>query len=281
MSEVMARARKKLYSGLMDRSRKIVESAVDEHNPSGVFGLFSGGHDSLCATYMASQHPLFKGAVHINTGIGVEDTREYVRKTCKEYGWPLIEIHAKEDCGQDYDELVKEFGFPGPPHHGKMYNRLKERGLRKLKRDYKTHHRDRLVLVSGCREEESVRRMGTTEPIQPDGVFVWCAAIHYWPKALREQFIEAAGIPRNPVVANLGMSGECLCGAFARHGELDLIEKHYPDVAARIRKLEKEVQACGFKWGWEGRPPESQIGWHEQEEEAGMLCWSCDKRGKK
>ena len=34
-----------------------------------VYALFSGGHDSLCSTFIASRHPLFQGVVHLNTGI--------------------------------------------------------------------------------------------------------------------------------------------------------------------------------------------------------------------
>ena len=51
------------------------------------------------------------------------------------------------------------------------------------------------------------------------------------------------------------MSGECLCGAYAKEGELDRIRKYYPDVADRIEKIEDEVIATGFPWGWEDQVP--------------------------
>lgn len=50
-----------------------------DYEPSAVYGLFSGGHDSLCSTHIASTMPNFKGVVHANTGIGIEETREFVR----------------------------------------------------------------------------------------------------------------------------------------------------------------------------------------------------------
>ena len=69
------------------------------------------------------------------------------------------------------------------------------------------------------------------------------------------EYMENHQLPRNPVKDILGMSGECLCGAYAKEGELDRIRKHYPDVANRIEALENEVIAAGFPWGWEDSVP--------------------------
>lgn len=85
--------------------------------PSSIFALFSGGHDSLCSTALAAKHPSFTAAVHINTGIGIAATREFVRETCAERGWPLIEMHPD---AKTYRDLVIEKGMPGGPkaHNG-------------------------------------------------------------------------------------------------------------------------------------------------------------------
>ena len=99
----------------MTKALALIEQACENYKPSHVFAMFSGGHDSLVATLIASKHPRFSGAVHINTGIGIEQTRKFVRQTCDKRGWPLIEIRAKEDCGQDYERIVMDNGFPGPP----------------------------------------------------------------------------------------------------------------------------------------------------------------------
>ena len=65
----------------LEGASKVLDQAIAACKPKAVFGLFSGGHDSLTATYVASQHSAFTAAVHINTGIGIEATREFVRKT--------------------------------------------------------------------------------------------------------------------------------------------------------------------------------------------------------
>ena len=62
-------------------------------------------------------------------------------------------------------------------------------------------------------------------------------------------------LPSNPVVDLLHMSGECLCGSFARPGELAEISLWYPRAAARIFELERRVLEAGSPprpWGWTG-----------------------------
>lgn len=255
----------------------VIDSAVATHNASRVFAMFSGGHDSLTATHIAAQHPKFVAAVHINTGIGIEQTRQFVRDTCEENGWPLLEYRAT-DQGQDYDEIVREHGFPGSNEigHRAMYSRLKERPLRQLFRDYRGHPRERLVLVSGCRQQESTRRMGNVSAIQQDGRKVWAAPIWTWSKSDCNDYIAAQGLKRNEVVDLLHMSGECLCGAFATPDELDEIALWFPEEADRIRLLEAEVMAAGFPWRWCESPPQ----WWREQKRGQAFFWdmapSCD-----
>jgi hypothetical protein len=50
----------------------MLNEAISEHRPSHVFGLFSGGHDSLL-NRDRREASSFTAAVHINTGVGIED----------------------------------------------------------------------------------------------------------------------------------------------------------------------------------------------------------------
>src|SRR5262245_34867070 len=136
-----------------------ISEACERYQCSKVFALFSGGDDSLAALRVAAEHPNFRAAVHCNTGIGVEATREFVRETCRQLRCPLLEYRAAENVNgkgqpdpQIYEQHVLEYGFPGPTKfgHGKMYARLKERGLRRLFRE-ETDGRENVVLASGCR----------------------------------------------------------------------------------------------------------------------------------
>jgi 3'-phosphoadenosine 5'-phosphosulfate sulfotransferase (PAPS reductase)/FAD synthetase len=256
-------------------AKRILEGAVSAHGPSGVYGMFSGGHDSLVATHLASQHPRFRAAVHINTGIGIEETREYVRETCRRMGWPLIELKPPSET---YEELVLRHGFPGPMGHGMMYRRLKEKAVYNLTRDHKAHRGDRLALVAGIRRSESQRRRARGET-DVKRAQVWVSPLVNWTTRDRDDYIEAKALPRNPVVAALHMSGECLCGAYAKPGELREIEFWYPAAAAAIRRLEAVVEAQGrrfCRWG------HGQVGATELDA-AGQgslfddhLCWNCN-----
>ena len=122
---------------MTDKKRIALETineACERHECAKVFCLFSGGDDSLAALRVAVEHPRFVAAVHCNTGIGVEATREFARETCRELRCPLIEYKATENVNakgqpdpQIYEQMVMEYGFPGPTKtgHGKMYVRLK------------------------------------------------------------------------------------------------------------------------------------------------------------
>lgn len=260
-----------------------LDKAIKEIDPTAVFGLFSGGHDSFSSTFVASRHPRFTSAVHINTGIGIEATREYVRDTCRTRRWNLEEYWATENLNadgcpdpQDYDDLVRERGFPGPGHHGKMYDRLKGRSLARLERDYGANCRGkkkrRVMYVSGCRTQESERRMANTEELQIDGRRAWCAPIHDCSKCDTSDILSCANQPRNQVADLIHKSGECLCGAFRKRGELE--ELNLWDITRpaynRIIALEKEVVPI-FGRGWGERPIDD----NRTVVAPGMLCWGC------
>ncbi len=273
---------------MIDQALLRLDGAVQSMRPIAVFGLFSGGHDSFSACYVASLHPKFTAAVHINTGIGIEATRDYVIETCRARQWKLLEYKAVENLGRNgepdpqvYDDLVRREGFPGPAGHGMMYSRLKERQLMRLERDFeataKRGKERRVLYVTGCRSAESERRMAHTDEMQIEGRRVWSAPIHDWSKLDTTNLMEHVGQPRNPVVDLIHKSGECLCGAFAKKGELAELGL-WPETREaylRIKALEAEVVPF-FGRGWGERPAP---GGKKQMQIPGMLCWSCDKGG--
>ena len=57
-------------------------------------------------------------------------------------------------------------------------------------------------------------------------------------------FIEN-NIKRSPVYDTIHISGDCLCGCFAKKGELKLLEMFHPTVFAEINRLEKLVKDNG------------------------------------
>lgn len=242
---------------------ELLRHAIDLHRPSHVFALFSGGHDSLCAMHRAMGTGLCNAVVHINTGVGLELTRRFVRDTCERFDWPLIEIRAKEDCGQDYEALVMQFGFPGPSQHGWMYRLLKERALEYLERKHRQHYklgnRKRaypIAFVSGVRTEESGIRMGYVQPINHERRRVWVAINHDWRDCDNARYIAEHGLPRNPVKETMCMSGECLCGAYAHKPELrEWVFHHGDDPGIQKLLAIREKVLAKFPWDWDDEGP--------------------------
>lgn len=251
--------------------RDVLEAAIEEYKPVKKYVLFSGGNDSTGLLHRVWTAGLCDAAVHVNTGIGVEQTRDFVRTYCKDLGIPLIEKHPPN---KTYREIVLEHGFPGPGAHRFIYVWLKERAIMELVRESKAAFKDRVMLITGVRKSESTRRMGHVEAVKRVGAQVWVAPLVDYTKSDLIDYRIENKIPENPVSAILHMSGECLCGAFAKPGELGDLEIFFPETARYIRALEKEVEAAGVKRCQWGAKDKRKV---DQSEPVGMLCSDCTR----
>lgn len=234
-------------SATIEAAVELIRGAVEAWSPAAVYALFSGGHDSATSTALAARAGM-TAAVHIHTGIGIPETREYVHETARAQGWPLIEVRSEAQ----YEQLVLERGgFPsGPRSHSSMYWHLKQRPLDALIRQAKRRRGDHVVLVTGIRTSESVRRMGSGISVpmrRDDHCRVWVNPILEWSALDCSRYMADAGVARSPVVDLLHRSGECLCGALARADELIELERWFPAPAQRIHELEAQARAAGLK----------------------------------
>jgi len=267
---------------LLTESNSILDAAIemfinqDDKKLVGIVGLFSGGNDSttLCHVML----PRITHLAHANTTIGIEQTRQFVRDTAESWSKPLLEFSPPRESDH-YRSLVLAHGFPGPGHHYKMYQRLKERSLIQVKKELlngKTRS-SRVVYLAGRRRTESSRR-SSIPASEREGNVIWVSPMVNWTKLdLNTYRLMAGDVPVNEVTNLIHMSGECLCGSFAHKGELAEIAQWFPDVAEQIRELEAEL--CHRSdipderktWGWAtnytGTPSES-----------GPMCSSCDWR---
>jgi 3'-phosphoadenosine 5'-phosphosulfate sulfotransferase (PAPS reductase)/FAD synthetase len=255
-------------------AESIIGEAIERFKPVRIYAGFSGGNDSLALAHWVMNNVPRAELFHVNTGIGVKQSEPFVRETSERYGWPLTVIRAKEDCGQDYDAIVRKHGFPGPYSHQFMYRRLKERAIELLVRRSKTHRMDKVLLATGIREDESLKRAGYKGgEINRNGAQVWVNPIYWWSKSERDEYLMVNQIRRNPVSDTIGISGECLCGAYAHPGELEKVRTVDPDVAARIDRLHAETKHR-FPWDWEGRPPSTE---NKRPSQVGAMCIGCEK----
>jgi 3'-phosphoadenosine 5'-phosphosulfate sulfotransferase (PAPS reductase)/FAD synthetase len=269
----------------LKQSWAMIDEAVEEYKLTHIYSLLSGGHDSITATHLASFHPKFAGVIHINTGTGIPETTQYVRETCKQYGWELIEVKPFIP----YEGLLMKYGFPTSALHGFFYQRLKERPVRaavkQIKKEHNLGHRGKVGLISGVRKQESQKRMMINDTPYAEGSRVWIPIIAEWSSCDCNHYMENNTVPRNPVKDALGMSGECLCGANAQKDEYKLIKSLYPETGKRIDAWESivstawstgvlDIPAQYCRWGNGRRASDDQLELPGME--VGHMCSACD-----
>lgn len=244
----------------------------------GRFALFSGGDDSTVMLHLVSQVLRTVKAVHIDTGWGLSDTRDFVKRTAAEF---MVPLRVLETDSAWYEADVRKNGFPSPMTHSVMYHNLKRERLRDLKRETKVDRLDRVALYTGERAYESQRRMGyggTT--FRAEGSFVWVNPIHFFDARLMNEYRARFHLPRNPVSATIHRSGECLCMAMMRPEEWDEIQFWYPEdpVVKRLLALQATLDEEGTVPAHKRRPC-----WQKLDPKAGIdapgpLCNSCTAR---
>jgi 3'-phosphoadenosine 5'-phosphosulfate sulfotransferase (PAPS reductase)/FAD synthetase len=242
---------------------EILATACAERHPEVITAAFSGGDDSLAALHIAARFAREHGyrfeVLHLDTGIGIPETQEYVVRHCQEHGFPLYIYRAAENKKADgtpdpkiYEEAVlyRWRGFPGFGIHSKTYQDLKQRSFDRYKRE-RWEGRQALY-ATGMRRAESVRRRNRPE-YEVRGRTTWACPVIHWMHADLLAYFEQYDIERNPVARLLGHSGECECGAGGGGAaRLEQIRQHYPDFAARIDALADECARRGLCATWGG-----------------------------
>lgn len=281
-----ASQRKARLDDLIAESKGLLAEAIATHvtdegkQVAAVVALFSGGNDSTTLAHLFRKTATH--AAHANTTIGIERTRQYVRDTCADWGLPLIERTPPNDRDH-YRALVLDQGFPGPGHHFKMFQRLKERALRQVARELNpTPRTHRIVFIAGRRRQESQRRANVPE-MERRGSVVWVSPLVNWTKVDMNTYRLHYSVPVNEVSDLIHMSGECLCGSFASPNERTEVGWWFPEVFDRVAELEAlladrdDIPPHRRVWGW-GADPANKGQRDAEPSKTGALCSSCDDR---
>jgi 3'-phosphoadenosine 5'-phosphosulfate sulfotransferase (PAPS reductase)/FAD synthetase len=265
-------------------------SQLATREPDHVFAAVSGGDDSTVALHVANESPHIDldGIVHLNTGIGVEKTTEYVENIADQLGLPCYVLGDENTrrLDESYQYLCKKFGFPGanPIAHSQVQNNLKSKPFQRFVRSFDGG----VALISGVRKLESERRYQVLSDLSENGIkqikeILWASPIVEFSDTGLDEYKKNHRIRENPVTAILNSSGECLC-AYEDRRRITTLKELFPRTAEKIIRLEWQVleQVC------RGEVPREYVLWSHgsvsqktydakmDSEQASIYCADCE-----
>ena len=217
---------------------------------------YSGGKDSgIVLDYVAKEFPkYFRGVLFINTGIGTDETLNFIKEYCKERKYPLHVVRPEDvkrvrktkvgNPGEvySYEKLVLRYGFPQQGFHTITMRHLKYFPMRKFIKD-RIKDGEKPCIVGGIRKNESKRRkMKWKKYLYNDGKMWFVSPLFFKSNDWVYKYFIENDIKRSPVYDTLHISGDCLCGCFAQSGELEALRMFHPEVYEKIRKIEKKLR---------------------------------------
>ena len=111
--------------------------------------------------------------------------------------------------------------------------------MRKFIKEKSLHHG---CLISGVRRQESKRRMKTVKgAIHKEGRLHFCQPFIDKTSPWVFDYLNSHDLHISPVYQTMHFSGDCLCGAYAKRDEINLLRGFYPDMAKKLADLEKEL----------------------------------------
>ena len=245
---------------------EILNQAIDQ-GITDFYVAYSGGKDSGIALDYASRHfsKQFKGVIFVNTGIGTQDTINFVKSYCKSKQYPLFilkpeNVIKKDGTPYSYENLVMKWGFPTFSGHRITMQQLKFFPIRQFIHQ-KTKDGEKPCIISGIRKKESARRKSNKKwntPIDNDlgNKIIFVKPLYYKSNSWVTKYVIENNIKRSPVYSTLHISGDCLCGCFAQKDEAKLLQMFHPEVYNKIKNLQNKFKAIKnhpykkySKWG--------------------------------
>lgn len=256
------------YTEKLKWSKELCAKIVKDHKPYAVIVGLTTGFDSNVALKLATMFLNVDAAFTCNTTIAAVETLSNCEKVAKNvYGLKWIceppPYNGIKQNKNTYFELVKKHGFPGKTKtaHNWMYRYLKDHTLNKIVTGIRKGKRNRpILIISGARKHESVRRMGTSKDVTVQGSNIWLNICNEWTNSEVHAFACDNNLDqyRSPISKSIGISGECFCGCFAGKGELNEIKFASPSTFEKLDSIQKWLnENTRMKWGYEESPPKS------------------------
>ena len=255
------------YKDKLKWSKELADRVKKDFEPYAVIVGLTTGFDSNVALKLATMLFDVDAAFTCDTTIAAPETLkncEYVSKDVYDLKWicKAPPYGGDKENSNTYFEVVKKHGFPGktPSVHSWMYRYLKDHTVGGIISSIRKRKRNRnIVIISGARKHESVRRMGTSKDVTVNGSNIWVNICNEWTNSEVNAFAMDNDLDRlrSPISKSIGVSGECFCGCYAKKGELTELKYASPSTYEKIQNIHKWLKENTDKdWGWESGPSE-------------------------
>lgn len=225
-----------------------------------VYGLCSGGKDSMSAVSIFAEHSKIKAVLLVDTTIVLQNgshkpSYEASESFAKKLGVPFIcirpldslkvgfeYVNSKEEygTGKTFENYCKKYGFPHAGQHNSVFRYLKKKAMVAFVRS-RTKPKERIGFVSGVRCQESKRRLENSQMIGVDEDtprIIWIAPIFNWTTNECFDHIKENNYERSKGYDVIGLNGDCLCGAYASKEEIYILKKEFPDTFEKLKYIE-------------------------------------------
>ena len=215
------------------------------HKRKSLYCACSGGKDSISLAHYTyvNYRKYFKGIFYVVTGVGMKMVLDWLEGYAKGWDWKLFLVKNKK--GDVYKERVMINGFPIESNHPVIMRRLKYIPMYDFCLDLKKEGVTDSCLVFGTRKFESIRRMGNVPPILKHGSLWSCSPFYTKKTDDVMQYIKDHKLTISPAHDKIGKSGDCMCSCYVKDGDIDLIEKHDPELYEYFMECQREIQEKG------------------------------------
>lgn len=253
------------YSDKLLWTKELADRVKTDFEPYAVIVGLTTGFDSNVALKLATMFFNVTAAFTCDTTIAAPETLNNCRKVAEDvYKLKYIRkappYAGKKENNETYFEVVKQHGFPGKTKtaHAWMYRWLKDHTVSSIISSIRQNKRNRpIIIISGARKHESVRRFGTSQDITIQGNNIWVNICNEWTNSEVHAFAMDNNLDRyrSPISKSIGISGECFCGCFSTKGELNEVKIASPSTYEKIMNIYKWLkQNTNYDWDWESGP---------------------------
>jgi len=206
-----------------------------------------------------------KYVVHVDTGVMLPGTLEYVKSVADIYNWPLVVLKPKID----FWKYATRYGVPS----------VRRRWCCKILKlqpifEFVKQLRPQRAEVIGFRVDEVERRRRRPQVWYRKKTHSWVYyPIKSWTKRDIMNYIKEHGLP-DPPHYRLGLKETCLCGAFAHKKEWMIVKAHFPEFFEKFVELEK----ARMRWGRTAFYDKGPLSAQELKKQSTLDMWQKENR---